>query len=318
MTLGQTSLFQTDPFAGAGQFQARGPLQGRIAMERATRLLEDAGFQDIQPRMRLGTLGVEANLVARDRNGDRWFFEVTGALEGRRPGLRRSDTVRKIISTATLLTSGGFRPFVVLASHLPREETVSDRMLRWLGPQVFFDIVQIGSIDGARRLEKYASQGTTNGPGSGWWSDSELLEADSLAPPFGSANLVMGDPPYLTRLPYEISFLIPSRDRDNQPVDGVTRAVIVQDLQIFLSERNGGTVEISADGRYISPSTGRSDEHITTVTSYGSTEVSWEEIRPLVMRVLVELNQESVAYRNNSGLSRVDREVLRLSDDGEP
>lgn len=68
----------------------------------------------------LSDIGVEVDRVARSPRGSDIWFEYKGSLQGNRPGLLRTDTVKKAIANGALLTAlPSHPPYVVLTSHTP-------------------------------------------------------------------------------------------------------------------------------------------------------------------------------------------------------
>lgn len=85
--------------------QTRAVRDGRKAKDLARIVLEDAGFVDIEKDVKLPA-GVEVNFRARDRRGDLWYFDVSGAFSSSRPGLKRTDTLWKALGKASVLAAG--------------------------------------------------------------------------------------------------------------------------------------------------------------------------------------------------------------------
>jgi hypothetical protein len=103
------------------QFQSASSLQGRQFAEQCDVLLRTTGFTLGRCRVALAELGVEIDREATTGAGRTIWFEYKGSLQGPRPGLLRTDTLKKAIANGALLQSLAERPpFVVLASHVPR------------------------------------------------------------------------------------------------------------------------------------------------------------------------------------------------------
>ena len=66
------------------RFQARGVREGRQAKEIARRLIEACGFDDVREDVKPPRLGIELNLVATDKQGNDWAFDVSGAFTSTR------------------------------------------------------------------------------------------------------------------------------------------------------------------------------------------------------------------------------------------
>jgi hypothetical protein len=100
-------------------FQAYGGLQGRQFAEQCDALLANMGFT-LGECVALNDLGVEIDRVANAPSGTEVWFEYKGSVQGARPGLRRTDTLKKAIANGALLKARvDAPPFVVLTSHLP-------------------------------------------------------------------------------------------------------------------------------------------------------------------------------------------------------
>jgi hypothetical protein len=68
----------------------------------------------------LEDLGIEVDRIATSSRGATIWFEYKGSVRGHRPGLRRTDTLKKAIANGALLHAlENGAPFVVLTSHLP-------------------------------------------------------------------------------------------------------------------------------------------------------------------------------------------------------
>ena len=142
-------------------FQSRARREGRRARELAEWLLEESGFQIIDRNKRLDA-GVEISLVALDRRGREWLFDVSGAFASTRGGLRRADTLWKALGKASVLRHT--RPdarLVLLTTDLPAKNSAGAKALQAVTGRdarrfPVFDVVEITSDDSQRRLASYA------------------------------------------------------------------------------------------------------------------------------------------------------------------
>lgn len=83
--------------------------------------LQIEGWTVTAERWRHPDLDVEVDFVATDPLGQEWWIECKGSWEGNRPGLARTDTVKKAVSNAALLfLDPDHRPFLLVASHPPK------------------------------------------------------------------------------------------------------------------------------------------------------------------------------------------------------
>lgn len=110
-------------------FQATAGEQGRRFAEQCNAFLAGLGWS-VGPPLRLVEVGVEIDAVATSPAGVAVWFEYKGSIQGTRPGLRRTDTLKKAIANGALLRGlASARPYVVITSHLPTAGS-GDAMLR--------------------------------------------------------------------------------------------------------------------------------------------------------------------------------------------
>jgi hypothetical protein len=100
-------------------FQASAGIQGRQFAQQCDQLLKHYGYV-LEGRCLLSDVGVEIDCAATSPNGTPLWFEYKGSVQGPRPGLLRTDTLKKAIANGALLAGAAERrPFVVLTSHQP-------------------------------------------------------------------------------------------------------------------------------------------------------------------------------------------------------
>ena len=100
-------------------FQADSSRQGTAFEQQAKAYLGALGFE-LHDRHKFADIGCEVDDVAEAPNGELVYFEYKGSFKGTRPGMRRTDTVKKALLTGFLLRSiGDDTPYYVLTSHLP-------------------------------------------------------------------------------------------------------------------------------------------------------------------------------------------------------
>jgi DNA modification methylase len=158
-------------------FQSRATREGKAAQKLAEQVLVDAGFKITERNHRIPKTGVTINFQATDKQGDAWFFDVSGAFTSHRGGLLRTDTVWKSLGRANAIRGRLPRdmpPIVFLTTHLPRRPSEGDTALRAAGPDAFFDAVEMLSDEGRARLEQYAQGGRTDNPLLGFWAAADL------------------------------------------------------------------------------------------------------------------------------------------------
>ncbi len=164
-----------EPAEANEDFQARAVREGRKAQELASGALLRAGFEDVTvpPRFRCG---VEVNFRAVDKQGRPWLFFVSGAFTvTRRPGLRRSDTLWKVLGKAAALhasfedesphgTDSRMR-LVLLTTDRPTPNSAGHRALQALmgESKPIHDVIGFLEEEGLRRLAELASGETLSG-----------------------------------------------------------------------------------------------------------------------------------------------------------
>ena len=110
-------------------FQRRASEVGALFHKQCVVFLKTEGFTIISENIRIKEIGVEVDILFTDGNTE-YYGECKGSVGGNRPGLRRTDTVKKAIANAYLLQHADTkRPFVLMTSHLPKPESAGDRSL---------------------------------------------------------------------------------------------------------------------------------------------------------------------------------------------
>lgn len=158
--------------AGAGEGEGRAapqPRAGGTALDIAARLLERCGFTLLDRNRRTKLPGLAVSLVAADRQGQPWYFDVPAAFTTSPAGLQRMDAVWRFLGRAQLLARQGIRPLVLLTSHLPVPRSPGDRALHAAGPETFFDALEILDLAGQERLRRYAAGGCRDRAVGGFW-----------------------------------------------------------------------------------------------------------------------------------------------------
>jgi site-specific DNA-methyltransferase (adenine-specific) len=137
---------------------------GRRARDVALRVIESAGFTDIEQQVVLRDLGVEVTFRARDAGGGVWLFDLWGAYSSTRPGLARGDSVWRAIGKAAVLheagrTGSGRRdlgPLVLLTTDTPDARSGAGRALAAVmsgdGSGPVRDVVELLDPEGSARL----------------------------------------------------------------------------------------------------------------------------------------------------------------------
>lgn len=150
----------TDPRAPAERrsdrsFQASAGIQGRQFAEQADTLLTHLGYE-LQGRRVLAEVGVEIDQQAVSPAGRTVWFEYKGSVQGNRPGLRRTDTLKKAIANGALLRAiADPAPYVVITSHLPEGGSGAAMLEAALRLQFFADVVCLYDPNATARLTRW-------------------------------------------------------------------------------------------------------------------------------------------------------------------
>jgi hypothetical protein len=133
-------------------FQASAGIQGRQFAEQCCQLLTHYGYE-LHGRSLLSAIGVEIDCVARSPGGNLVWFEFKGSVQGERPGLLRTDTLKKAIANAALLGGAAERhPFIILTSHLPMVGAGAAMLATALRLSYLDDVICIYTPADTRRL----------------------------------------------------------------------------------------------------------------------------------------------------------------------
>lgn len=140
-------------------FQARGVRQGRQFDVQCRVVLEGLGFTVGEKPFVVPALGVEFDAEITSRAGKVYWCEFKGSWHGNRPGLRRTDTVKKALADAFLahLAAEEYPPVIFLTTHVPQAGSSGARMLEVaLAAGALADVVCINEPRDVDRLHKLA------------------------------------------------------------------------------------------------------------------------------------------------------------------
>lgn len=133
-------------------FQASAGIQGRQFAEQCDTLLGHLGYE-LHGRRVLGEVGVEIDQEAVSPTGTTVWFEYKGSVQGNRPGLIRTDTLKKAIANGALLRSlPDPAPYVVITSHLPEAGSGAAMLQAALELRYFADVVCLYDPKATARL----------------------------------------------------------------------------------------------------------------------------------------------------------------------
>jgi hypothetical protein len=136
-------------------FQASAGIQGRQFAEQCDTLLTHLGYE-LHGRRVLAEVGVEIDQEAVGPNGTLVWFEYKGSVQGHRPGLRRTDTMKKAIANGALLHSlPEPAPYVVITSHLPEAGSGAAMLDAATRLKYFADVVCLYDTSATGRLARW-------------------------------------------------------------------------------------------------------------------------------------------------------------------
>lgn len=141
-------------------FQARGVRQGRQFDIQCRLVLQDLGFAVGEKPFVVPELGVEFDAAITSRGGRTYWCEFKGSWHGNRPGLRRTDTVKKALADAFLahLAADDYPPVIFLTTHAPQQGSSGHRMLEVaLRAGALRDVICINEPRDVDRLHKLAN-----------------------------------------------------------------------------------------------------------------------------------------------------------------
>lgn len=143
------------PAAANRSFQASAGIQGRQFAEQCDTLLTHLGYA-LQGRRVLTEVGVEIDQEAVSPGGAPVWFEYKGSIQGHRPGLRRTDTLKKAIANGALLRAiPDAAPYVVITSHLPEAGSGAAMLRNALELGYLADVVCLYDPSSTRRLGRW-------------------------------------------------------------------------------------------------------------------------------------------------------------------
>ena len=139
----------------ARSFQASASIQGRQFAEQCDTLLTHLGFT-LKGRKVIREVGVEIDQEAVSPKGQVVWFEYKGSVQGTRPGLRRTDTLKKAIANGALLRSLPTpAPYVVVTSHLPEAGSGAAMLRAAMDIRCFADVVCLYDPTSTARLKNW-------------------------------------------------------------------------------------------------------------------------------------------------------------------
>lgn len=125
-------------------FQGESSIQGALFVENCLQALRLSGWNILTTKKKIVDVGIEVDIVVQNRHGIDFYIECKGSLQGDRPGSKRTDTLKKAITSGYLFSlSDEFQctaPLLLMTSHMP-EKGSGLGMISRLERTVFFDIL---------------------------------------------------------------------------------------------------------------------------------------------------------------------------------
>lgn len=114
-------------------FQARSSGDGTRFHGECIRALRNAGFEIVEEKFVIPEVGIEVDAITNNREGIAMPWEFKGSEQGTRPGLHRTDTMKKAIANGYLFSRwegcSTFTPLLVMTSHMPSETDGAPRAM---------------------------------------------------------------------------------------------------------------------------------------------------------------------------------------------
>lgn len=147
------------PAEAVEAFQARGVRQGKAFDEQCRLVLQGIGFEVSDRPFTVTDLGVEFDAEIRSTSGRVFWCEFKGSWHGPRPGLRRTDTVKKALADAFIAhaAQGDYPPTLFLTTHTPNPGSSGARMLEVaVTSGALMDVINVNDPKDMERLQRLA------------------------------------------------------------------------------------------------------------------------------------------------------------------
>lgn len=145
-------------------FQGRAAKVGNAFKKECMALLEDMGFVFRNEQEMLDEYGVQVGFIYDNKSDISFFFLVAGTIEDEpesdRPGLIRTDTTKKRIADALLISKATGNPVIILTSHIPSANLSSTKMLNKTGRNIILDVICVNEQKDIERLRGYLDMDT--------------------------------------------------------------------------------------------------------------------------------------------------------------
>jgi len=286
----------------ATPFQARSGEEGAQAQQMAIKVLRGAGFNIVARNKKVSECGITMNVVAQDKGGEDWLFDVSGAFTSQTAGLIRTDTMWKTLGRANVLHQLKMSSrLIFLTTNLPSRGSVGYKALR-IASATFFDAIEMLPKEGKERLQRYAEGGRQR-PFPGFRSAREIFRdvalpvthGASLAIPLDTIGPIPGLRLRAAGMPFHIKVVLPSVTHDDRPIQSSVRDTAVETVKSALSDAAGGCTTHDGKGSWHHPITGVQDEDVSVIESYSQSPFDPDVIGQMVQTILTTLEQHTAA-----------------------
>lgn len=137
-------------------FQSLSSKQGAAFEQQCRLVINSQGLLVSDSPFTVPELGIEIDGEITAPSGNRYWAEFKGSWQGSKPGLRRTDTVKKALANVLLVyvAPGDYPRMVVLTSHLPKPSSRGAAMLRVaLESGALLDVINVNDPIDVGRLQ---------------------------------------------------------------------------------------------------------------------------------------------------------------------
>ena len=170
----------------------------------------------------------------------------------------------KVLGKCSVLTQEDIKPIVLLTTNLPVPGSEGDRALRATHGRVFFDALEMLSVEARRRLGVYVCADAATNPLPGFWSLEDLY-----GPTLGATNSLgaarsapldkTGDPfgllvPGAVRtMDHRLKVFFSSQTQCGLPIPETKRQDVLDKAKRELVALGGGLTSHEASGHWVNP-----------------------------------------------------------------
>lgn len=156
------------------------------SIDAARAVLMDAGFNVVKgatksSKAKIGNTSVSFPFLVEAADRSKFYVEVAGTATTSRPGLTRLDVVLRLLAHAHVLrcsieeADGDPTPLITLTTAKPKPRSEHDKLLRSVGPEGLFDVIDFSSAEDLKRLASYAKGSKKAArPKPGFWTKDDV------------------------------------------------------------------------------------------------------------------------------------------------